>query len=160
MKRSTAANPSYLQYYAAQLGAIGPAGQMCLRRSSVLIVGAGGVGTSVASVLATTGVGHLVVVDPQRFSPDNFNRSVYATPRQIGQYKVDILAEALQSRPYVSVVPIVGRAETLSSHVVGQRIDLIITASNTIASRIMAAQFACRRSVPHVSAAVGEKIVD
>lgn len=146
--------PSYMQCYAAQLGSIGRAGQRRLQRASVLVVGAGGLGTAISITLATAGVGKLVVVDPQEFTPDNFNRSPSGRARDIGRPKVDVLAAFLDGRPHLTVVPVLGRAEALESFRDAQDLDLVVAASNTPSSRLATARFACRRALPHVSAAL------
>lgn len=43
--------PAYLRCFAAQVGALGAAGQHRLQRASVLIAGAGGLGTAVLAVI-------------------------------------------------------------------------------------------------------------
>ena len=146
--------PPYMQCYAAQLGAIGHAGQRRLQRASVLIVGAGGVGNAVSSVLATAGVGRLVVLDPQRFDVENFNRTAFTHEFPVGKRKVDVLATGLNRRPHLTVVPVVGRGESLDTVAAAERVDLIVSASNTVRSRIAIARFACSRRVRHVSAAI------
>ena len=45
------------------LDKIGEEGQLCLKRSSVLVIGAGGLGCPVLQYLAAAGVGKLGIVD-------------------------------------------------------------------------------------------------
>ncbi len=52
----------------------GDAGQALLRRLKVGVIGAGGVGLPVVATLSRLGVGHLVVVDPERVDPTNLPR--------------------------------------------------------------------------------------
>lgn len=151
MKPSTV--PPYLNCYAAQVGALGIAGQQRLHRASVAVFGAGGLGTAIATVLATTGVGTLIVVDPQRVESENFNRYPFARPSDIGRPKVDVLAGFFDGRPHLTVVPIVGRAESIDTAGVLD-VHLVIAASNTVSSRIATARLAARRRLAHVSAAV------
>src|SRR5207249_3413259 len=47
--------------------------------SRVAIVGAGGVGMLLVQTLARLGVGHLVVIDPERIDPTNLSRLPEAT---------------------------------------------------------------------------------
>ena len=150
----TGQTAAYMRCYAAQLGAIGRVGQRRLQNASVLIVGAGGLGTSIAVTLASAGVGKLVVIDPQEFQIENINRAAYARISDIGRPKVDVLTAFLDGRPHLTVVPIVGRGEALDTFSESHSADLIISSSNTLVSRRAVAAFASARAIPHVSAAV------
>jgi sulfur carrier protein ThiS adenylyltransferase len=65
-----------------------------LRRSSVGIAGAGGLGSNVAVSLARAGVGRLVIADFDRIVPSNLNRQQYFVD-QVGRLKVEALRENL-----------------------------------------------------------------
>ena len=71
-----------------------------LRRSSVGIAGAGGLGSNVAVALARAGVGRLVIADCDRIEPSNLNRQQYFVD-QVGSRKVEALRENLLAiNPY------------------------------------------------------------
>ena len=65
-----------------------------LRRSTVGIAGAGGLGSTVAVSLARAGVGRLVIADFDSIEPSNLNRQQY-TIDQVGRVKVEALKENL-----------------------------------------------------------------
>jgi sulfur carrier protein ThiS adenylyltransferase len=65
-----------------------------LRRSTVGIAGAGGLGSTVACSLARAGVGRLVIADFDRLEPSNLNRQQYFVD-QVGRVKVEVLKENL-----------------------------------------------------------------
>jgi sulfur carrier protein ThiS adenylyltransferase len=67
-----------------------------LRRSTVGIAGAGGLGSNVAISLARAGVGRLIIADFDRIEASNLNRQQYFI-RQIGRLKVDALRENLRA---------------------------------------------------------------
>ena len=60
--------------YSRQALLYGDAGQQILGQAKVGIVGAGGVGMLLVQALARLGVGHLVVIDPERVDPTNLPR--------------------------------------------------------------------------------------
>ena len=62
----------------------GDAGQALLGRLKVGVIGGGGVGLPVVSALARLGVGHIVVIDPDRIDPTNLPRLPEATRRDAG----------------------------------------------------------------------------
>jgi hypothetical protein len=60
--------------YHRQALLFGPAGQAIFAQAKVAVVGAGGVGMLLVQALARLGVGHLVVIDPERVDPTNLPR--------------------------------------------------------------------------------------
>ncbi len=67
---------------------IGPGGQEVLKRSAVLIVGLGGLGSPVALYLAAAGVGRLGLVDMDRVDEGNIHRQIIHASDDVGEYKV------------------------------------------------------------------------
>jgi molybdopterin/thiamine biosynthesis adenylyltransferase len=68
----------------------------------VAVVGAGGLGSQIANALALLGVGHLLLIDPDRLELSNLNRVVGASYAQAvrGWRKVRVLAQRLnRARP-------------------------------------------------------------
>ncbi|TWU38261.1 molybdopterin-synthase adenylyltransferase MoeB [Novipirellula artificiosorum] len=83
---------------------VGLEGQKKLRDASVLIVGAGGLGSPVALYLAAAGVGRLGIVDFDRVDPSNLQRQIIHRTRDVGRSKVDSAAEAIHEiNPFVHV---------------------------------------------------------
>ncbi len=66
-----------------------------LRKSTVGIAGAGGLGSNVAVSLARAGVGRLIIADFDRIEAANLNRQQYFVD-QIGRPKVEALLENLE----------------------------------------------------------------
>jgi ThiF family len=66
--------PSVAARFDRQALLYGSRGQAILRDAKVAVIGAGGVGMLLEQTLARLGVGHLVVVDPQRVDPTNLPR--------------------------------------------------------------------------------------
>ena len=66
--------PTVAARYSRQSLLYGPTGQAILGQARVAVVGAGGVGMLLIQALARLGVGHLVVVDPDRVEPTNLPR--------------------------------------------------------------------------------------
>lgn len=72
---------------------LGPDGQASLLRGSVLIVGAGGLGSPVLSYLAGAGIGRLTVMDPGRVQPSDLHRQILYTHGDVGRDKATVAAE-------------------------------------------------------------------
>lgn len=68
---------------------IGEEGQLKLKSSSVLVVGAGGLGSPVLLYLAAAGVGHIGIVDGDRLDLSNLQRQVLHDTPAVGERKVE-----------------------------------------------------------------------
>lgn len=76
-----------------------------VKRATVGIAGAGGLGSAIAVALARIGVGHLIVADFDVVEPSNLNRQQYFID-QIGLPKVEALRENLaRVNPNVRLTP-------------------------------------------------------
>jgi len=74
---------------------IGAQGQEKLSRASVLVVGAGGLGSPALTYLAAAGLGRLALVDSDTVALSNLNRQFLHTGRDIGRLKSDSAGEKL-----------------------------------------------------------------
>ncbi|MEE4244523.1 MAG: ThiF family adenylyltransferase, partial [Kangiellaceae bacterium] len=72
-----------------QLPQVGPAGQLALKKATVVIVGAGGLGCPVALYLAAAGIGNLTIVDGDQVELSNLQRQVLFNIDDIDQPKAD-----------------------------------------------------------------------
>ena len=63
--------------------------------SKVAIFGIGGVGSFVVEALARVGIGHLVIVDYDKYDITNINRQIGALHSTIGRNKIDVMKERI-----------------------------------------------------------------
>src|ERR1051325_4825027 len=106
-RRTTMLSPDELERYARHivLRDVGGPGQAALKRSSVLVIGAGGLGAPALMYLAAAGVGTLGVVDDDVVSLSNLQRQVIHTTPDIGRHKVESSAERIAAlNPHVRFV--------------------------------------------------------
>jgi adenylyltransferase/sulfurtransferase len=83
----------------------GQAGQARLKHGSVLIVGAGGLGSPAALYLAAAGVGRIGLVDFDTIDLTNLQRQIIYTTNDVGRAKLDVSAQRLRSiNPEIDVV--------------------------------------------------------
>jgi len=83
-------SPDQIERYSRQIMIpdVGGAGQIRLRQASVLVVGAGGLGSPAAFYLAAAGVGRLGIVDSDVVDLSNLQRQILHTTADQGQRKV------------------------------------------------------------------------
>ena len=82
------------QLFSRQIPVYGESGQKKLLSSTVLIVGCGGLGSTVSTILSRSGVGHLVLVDDDIVSLSNIHRQFLYTHGDVGNNKVDSAAKS------------------------------------------------------------------
>ena len=74
---------------------IGEKGIKTLKNSKVAVFGIGGVGSFAVEALARAGVGHLVIIDYDKFDITNINRQIGALHSTIGKYKINVMEERI-----------------------------------------------------------------
>jgi molybdopterin/thiamine biosynthesis adenylyltransferase len=85
---------------------IGMSGQERLLDASILVIGAGGLGSPAGLYLAAAGVGRLGIVDDDVVDASNLQRQVLHSTAELGRPKVESAAERVRElNPDVEVVP-------------------------------------------------------
>ncbi len=74
---------------------IGSEAVRSLAHRTVALFGVGGVGGYVAEVLARSGVGSIMLIDPDSVSETNINRQIVATTATVGCLKVDVMKQRI-----------------------------------------------------------------
>ena len=93
------------------LNEIGVEGQNRIRKSSMLVIGAGGLGSPAAFYLASAGVGRIVLVDGDAVDLTNLQRQILHTTDRIGVMKAESGRQALAAiNPEVDVRAVTLRA--------------------------------------------------
>ncbi len=128
-------------------------GQQRLLESSVLIIGVGGLGSAVALYLAAGGIGEIIIADDDRVDLANLQRQIIHNSDRLDMLKVESAAESMKSiNPEIKVSQI---AEKLSGtglmHKV-QRADIVVDATDNLASRLEINRQCYSAGTPLVSA--------
>ena len=91
MASDTPLSPDETRRYARHLvlKGFGGAAQQKLKAASVLVVGAGGLGSPAIAYLAAAGIGRLAIVDPDIVSLSNLQRQVIHTTASVGSSKAE-----------------------------------------------------------------------
>src|SRR5437879_13063110 len=80
------------------------AGQLKLKQSSALIIGAGGLGVPLTQYLSAAGVGRLGIVDFDVIDESNLQRQVLYSTKDVGRKKLEVAKERVaQINPNVDV---------------------------------------------------------
>jgi molybdopterin/thiamine biosynthesis adenylyltransferase len=133
----------------------GAAAQLALSEASVLVVGAGALGSPVAAYLAGAGVGRLGIVDDDAVELSNLHRQLLHYTPDLGVPKAESAAAKLRFlNPDVIVEPYQMRvdADNVAGLVEGQ--DLVVDCSDSFATRYVVNAACCAARVRLVEAGV------
>ena len=124
-----------------------------LRRTTVLLLGVGGVGSHCIEALARSGVGRLILVDNDKVSLTNINRQSIAYHSTVGRYKTEIMKERIHDIcPETEVL-------TYETFVLPENIeeifkirpDYIIDAIDTVTAKLAVIERAKKEEIPLIS---------
>ena len=117
---------------------VGPEGQRKLKRSSVLVVGLGGLGVPAVVYLASAGVGRVGIVDSDLVEMPNLQRQFIFSNADVGKRKVDAAEEKLRLvNPEIRVVPHPVRLDSSNAMEVIREYDVVIDATDNLPSRYL-----------------------
>lgn len=110
-----------------------------LQKSSVLIVGLGGVGGAVAEMICRAGVGNLTLVDFDIIQHSNINRQLIATHTTVGQQKTEAMKQRLEDiNPDVNICLITDKIDENNIEAVlnQKKYDYVVDAIDTLTPKV------------------------
>jgi molybdopterin-synthase adenylyltransferase len=151
-------NREELRRYARQiiLPEVGMAGQERLKAARVLLIGLGGLGSPVAQYLVAAGIGTLALSEFDTLELHNLQRQTLYTTAGVGRPKLDLALERLQAvNPHV-VLEAKEKLEPAGAAALLEPYDLVIDATDNVASRYLVSDTCVALRKPWVwGAAVG-----
>jgi len=133
------------------LEAIGIEGQEHFGRASVLVVGAGGLGSPAAMYLAAAGVGRLVLYDGDTVDLTNLQRQIAHTTERVGQPKAASAARTLSAlNPLVEVQAHERRLDAGELAAVVPTVNVVLDCSDNRVTRYAVNSACVAASVPLV----------
>lgn len=127
------------------LDGIGIEGQARIAQAKILIVGAGGLGSPAAMYLASSGIGHITLVDEDTVDLSNLQRQIVHRSNSVGCKKVESAAQTLSDiNPLTGIAIYAQRANAafLDFHI--PRVDVVLDCSDNFDTR-QAVNTACVR---------------
>jgi adenylyltransferase/sulfurtransferase len=151
-------NDDEIERYARHLvlPEIGGPGQAKLKRASVLVIGAGGLGAPLIQYLAAAGVGMIGIVDDDHVSLSNLQRQTIFSNADIGANKA-VAAAAFVKRlnPHVAVEEHVHRIDAHNARAMIAFYDVVADGSDNFETRYAVSDACFHEKKPLVTAALG-----
>ena len=117
---------------------IGKKGQLKLKNSSVLCIGAGGLGSSVLIYLAAAGIGKIGIVDNDYVEKSNLQRQIVHETSTIGNLKIDSARERIKRlNPNTRVLTFDKRIIKENAIEIIREFDIICDCSDNFATRYL-----------------------
>jgi adenylyltransferase/sulfurtransferase len=146
-----------LAHYSRQLNLhdLGAEGQARLRRASVLLVGLGGLGSSLSLYAAAAGVGRIGIVEFDTVDPSNLNRQVLYGTSQVGGDKLACGAARLRDfNPHITIEEHTGAFSRDNARQLVADYDVVADCADNFATRYLVNDACVLEGRPLVSASI------
>ena len=133
------------------LPSFGIEGQNKLRKSSVLCIGAGGLGSPCTMYLAAAGIGKLGIIDMDVVDESNIQRQILHGSNDIGVKKIDSAKDTLQEiNPYVKLELYDEAFDENNAELIAKNYDIIIDGTDNFPSRYLVNDTSVLLGIPYV----------
>ena len=117
---------------------IGYEGQISLKNSSVLCVGAGGLGSSVLLYMAAGGIGEIGIVDNDQVEKSNLQRQIIHETNTVGNLKIDSARERIKKfNPNTELLTFAERINPNNALEIIREFDIICDCSDNFGTRYL-----------------------
>ena len=117
---------------------IGIEGQLKLKKSSVICIGAGGLGSSVLLYLAAAGIGSIGIVDNDIVEKSNLQRQIIHETNTIGNTKINSACERIKKlNPNIKVLTFFERINAKNILEIIKEFDIICDCSDNFGTRYL-----------------------
>ena len=136
---------------------IGVVGQKKLLKSSVLIVGAGGLGSPIAIYLAALGVGKIGIIDKDNIEISNLSRQIIFSTRDIKKNKSSTAISKLKNiNPDIQFKSFNKKLTKKNIHIIAKNFDLIVDGSDNFRTRFLINDYCFQNKKILISGAISK----
>ena len=129
-------------------------GQEALKATSMLILGAGGLGCASTQYLAAAGVGKLTLIDDDKVEVSNLQRQVLHNDSTVGMLKVDSAKQALQTiNPNTVIETIAKRLDDEALKALIEQHDMVLDCCDNVDTRNQLNRLCFKTKTPLISGA-------
>lgn len=142
-------------YFNRQIQLWGEATQASLENKKIAIIGAGGLGSSLALALGTSGIGQVDMVDFDTVSLHNIHRQIAFTLDDEEKLKADVVVELMKSKnPFLKANAFLMPFDEFTKE--AESYDLILDATDNLGTREEIDAYARSVNTPWIYASVEE----
>ncbi|WP_297525367.1 HesA/MoeB/ThiF family protein [Sulfurovum sp.] len=143
------------EYFNRQIQLWGESTQKSLQTKKIAIIGSGGLGSTLALALGTSGIGEIHMVDFDTVSTHNIHRQIAFTLADEGKNKARAIVKLIEAKnPFVKAVAYDMPFDDFKER--GNRYDLILDATDNLPVRSEIDKYAKATGIPWVYASVEE----
>ena len=121
-----------------------------LKKSTVMVVGCGAVGSFAVEALARSGIGHIILIDFDKVEESNINRQLFALDSTLSQPKVDMAKQRIKD---INPNTIVDSFNLFFDEYTNIDIkpDYVIDAIDSVSSKIALYKWCFKNNIPFIS---------
>ena len=136
---------------------IGALGQKKLLKSSVLIVGAGGLGSPIAIYLSALGIGKIGVVDKDKVELSNLNRQILFETNDIKKEKsLAAINKIKKINPDISIKSFKEKINSKNINRIGKEFHIIVDGSDNFKTRFLINDYCLKKKKILISGAISK----
>jgi len=140
---------SYEELFARNYGVLSEEEQERLRKARILIVGCGGIGGTVALILARSGIGKFILVEFDTYDTTNMNRQISCFADTMGRNKAEVIGDDIRRinpNAEVEVYPRLLNHTEIAQLI--PKVDVVFPAADDFAFSILVFREAKRQGKP------------
>ena len=124
-----------------------------IKNKTVLILGLGGVGSYTCESLIRSGIENIIIVDNDKIDITNLNRQLMTNINNIGEYKVDVWYDRIQSiNPHCNIIKIKEFIDKTNIDILfNKNIDYVIDACDTINTKVLLIEKCIKNNIKIIS---------
>lgn len=141
--------------YCRQINLLGEENQLKLAEASVLVIGAGGIGSPALMYLVAGGIGKVGFIDYDFVTLSNLHRQILYTEHDIGSTKSSIAYQKLSSiNSETNLIEYNSKLNIEIANSIIPQYDLIIDGSDNFKTRYLVNDICCQLNKPFISSSI------
>ena len=141
-------------FFSRNIGSVTRDQQLRLQKSTVTVVGCGGLGGYVIEELTRLGIGSLKICDPDIFNTSNINRQLYAQVATLGHSKAEVAAERIKALHGQTTMLAITNKFQESTEQLFANTEVVVDCLDNLMSRLDLATICNQQKIPIVHGAV------
>ncbi len=134
---------------------IGKKGQLKLKKSTIIVIGAGGLGSPLLLYLTAAGIGKIKVIDYDIVSLTNLQRQILYRMEDVGRLKSEVaLDQLIKLNPEISIEFTSERLTPKNAYNIIDKVDLVVDGSDNFATRFLVNDVCYFKKIPLITGGV------